>query len=925
MQCPTCAREIPEQSRYCLHCGSDLGDVTSPGRPRIDGFSLIRNYIPRDLADRILNAGRQIESERRLVTILFVDVTGFTALSEKLDPEVVTSVLNDCFTGLISTILRYEGTIDKFIGDGIMAIFGAPHAHENDTERAVRCALDMAADLERFNRRRAGDLPDPLGLHIGLHSGMVVAGNVGNDVRMNYSVIGDTVNLASRLVEIAPRGEIYLSSETFKLVAPVIAAEGPFEMHIRGKSAAVFVYRLVALHGNGKRQREIDSAEEMMGRGSQIMILDRELDRVLLKHSVRLIIRGEAGIGKSRLTAELLHAARSKQIATITGWCSSFETATPYFLWSTVLRDLTRIPADADEPSIRSQLSHWLSQFSLTDHEPYLATLLSVRYESIMFVDDHLRKQRIFHGVRALIRAVAQHQPTCFVFEDLHWIDPLSRELLEEVVVPAFDAIPGMLALTFRDDFSHARLLAHTGTVLDLNPLDRQSARSLMMRHLSADSIPPALEELLMQRSEGNPRFLKDIIAFLLEEKKIEVRHQRVETVPENLDVPVPSSIQTMIMARVDRLQDSVKEVLFAASAIGRDFPRAVLEQIVGQKQDLNAALLELRAAELIVERPGLRGAAFSFKHHLIHEVAYKTMLINKRKELHLAIAGAIEQIHKDDIEGHFETLAGHYEKAELWDRAAEYLSRSTSRARQPYTREESEGFFARKPMTVRRLYHSPAAEPGFWSRLRGMLPPLLATVFLILLMSYLGAVYFYGHLTSAGQHLLLIGAGSLMLLWYAAFLWFFDVLPFRHGNPQSYELMEDRVRVVYRKEFTVTIHFSEIARLRLWDAKTNALRSFPYRVLDPLGGLEGTEPLTPRAWWRNVLPTFVPPYSFGLGSPKGEIHIRLNAGYIFLRLIFPWLNTPLRSNVLSLHPADAKEFCIQLEVALLKWWKKQV
>ena len=197
------------------------------GTPSVDGFALIRNYIPSDLARKILTAGKQIESERRLVTILFADVTGFTTMSEKLDPEEVSAVLNDCFSGLVSVVLQYEGTIDKFIGDGIMAIFGAPLAHENDPERAVRCALDMVAEIEHYNDRQGTELHGPLGLHCGLHSGMVIAGNVGSDLRMNYSVIGDTVNLASRLVEIAPRSSIYLTSETHRLVDRVVVDGRP--------------------------------------------------------------------------------------------------------------------------------------------------------------------------------------------------------------------------------------------------------------------------------------------------------------------------------------------------------------------------------------------------------------------------------------------------------------------------------------------------------------------------------------------------------------------------------------------------------------------------------------------------------------------------------------------------------------------------
>ncbi len=252
MLCNSCSTQIPESARFCPTCGAPIDGAAAPARPMVDGFALIRNYIPRALAQKILEAGKLIESERRLVTVLFADVTGFTALSEKLDLEEVSTILNECFTGLIATILKYEGTIDKFIGDGIMAIFGAPLAHENDPERAVRCALDLMADIEHFNTHSPVKLPIPLGLHVGLHSGLVIAGNVGSDLRMNYSVIGDTVNLASRLVELAPRGEVYLTADTYKLVSNVAVAAGPFPMTLKGKAVPVDVYKLRGLNRRRK-------------------------------------------------------------------------------------------------------------------------------------------------------------------------------------------------------------------------------------------------------------------------------------------------------------------------------------------------------------------------------------------------------------------------------------------------------------------------------------------------------------------------------------------------------------------------------------------------------------------------------------------------------------------------------------------------
>src|SRR5512135_1756030 len=309
MRCPVCSAEIPEQSRFCLSCGSIVAETSSGGRPTVDGFALIKNYIPPELAKRILSVGKRIESERRLVTVLFADVTGFTALAEKTDVEIVSTVLNDCFRDMISTIYKFEGTIDKFIGDGIMAIFGAPLAHENDPERAVRCALEMLNDIERFNVQTAIDLPSPLGLHVGLHSGWVVAGNVGSDLRMNYSVIGDTVTLASRLVELAPRGDIYMSAETYKLVSNLAVADGPFPTTLKGKAERVNVYKLKALKGEDERKKVVMGKDEFVGRTRELQTIQGALTRVLDKNQARLFIRGEAGVGKTRLKTELVRMA----------------------------------------------------------------------------------------------------------------------------------------------------------------------------------------------------------------------------------------------------------------------------------------------------------------------------------------------------------------------------------------------------------------------------------------------------------------------------------------------------------------------------------------------------------------------------------------------------------------------------------------
>ena len=926
MRCPTCSAEIPELSHFCLNCGSSLEGTTTAVRPTVDGFALIRNYIPRDLAQKILTAGKQIESERRLVTVLFADVTGFTALSEKMDVEDVSLVLNDCFTGLIAAILKYEGTIDKFIGDGIMAIFGAPLAHENDPERAIRCALDMMAEIERFNLRSSINLPAPLGLHVGLHSGMVIAGNVGSDLRMNYSVIGDTVNLAARLVELAPRGEIYLTADTYKLVSGVAVAEGPFPTVFRGKASPVNVYKLRSARGEDESKKQVIGQNEFVGREKEIQRIKEALDLVVKKNQVRLFIRGEAGVGKSRLKAELIKVAYSRGVAAFEGSCSSFEVNTPYYLWTALLRNLLKVSPQMSEVEVRQRLHQSLHSMALDEHEPYLATLLSLRYEEILLVDDALRKQRIFQATRALLSAFALRRPIVFILEDLHWIDRFSQELLEYMFSRTTAVVLAFFVLLFRDEYSHAKSFMAETELMDLNRLNRGEAAKLIRLRLDVDGVPPEVEDFILRRSEGNPFFIQEIIKTLLDKKKLAVRRRNVEVLAQNIEAGIPGTIQGIIMARIDRIQDNIKEVLFGASVIGREFSKPLLEQVIDKKGDLNPTLNELRMLELILEKEEAHEFDYIFKHFLIQEVAYNTILVNKRKELHGSIARAIEHLYPDRLMEFYESLAFHYEKAEQWDKAAEYLSRSGHKVRQMYSKEESKGFFERKEVAVKKLYQSASAKGTLWGTLKAIIPPLVAMLIPIL------PVFIYIRLLGKHQaadwvhQLALVIIVCILCIWYAISLWYLGVVPFLRGRPKLYDLMEDHVRVIYRDGTTLAIDFSEIERLRLWDAKAKSKRSLWHKLIDPFGRLMSYDSITLGGWLKEGALNILPPYSFGFGSSgNAEIQIRLFSGFQALRIVVPWWNTPLKSRDFSLLPGDTREFYAQFETAFAKWKKQQM
>jgi hypothetical protein len=481
-----------------------------------------------------------------------------------------------------------------------------------------------------------------------------------------------------------------------------------------------------------------------------------------------------------------------------------------------------------------------------------------------------------------------------------------------------------LFVLTFRDEYAHAGELMEEGELIDLNRLSKADASKLIRARLGADSVPQVVEDLILQRSEGNPFFIQEIIKTLLDKKKIAVRRRKVELISENLEAGMPETIQGIIMARIDRMQDSIKEVLLRASVIGREFSASLLERVVEKDTDLKGNLQDLRSLELVLKKDEAREYDFLFKHFLIQEVAYNTILLNKRRELHASIARAIEQLYADRLMEFYELLAFHYEKAEQWDKAAEYLSRSGHKMGQMFSGEESREFFERKEMAVKKLYEASSARLSFWATAKGILPPLIAM--LIPILPIFAYIRFMGKYHAFGLSTQII-AGAIVIvlcLWYALSLWYLGVLPFLRGRPKVYDIMEDHVRMIYRDGTTLAVDFSEIERMRYCDSQSRRARMFWQKLIDPFGRLMQYDRLRFRDWFREVVLNVLPPYSFGFGSGKAEVHLRLYAGYRGMRFLLPWWNTPYKSKDLNLVPNDAREFYQQLVFAFNKWKKKK-
>ena len=817
--------------------------------------------------------------------------------------------------------------IDKFIGDEVMVIFGAPIAHENDPERAVRCALEMMEYIEQFNTISPVKLPSPLGIHIGLNSGLVIAGNVGSDLRMNYSVIGDTVNLAARLVSLASTGEIKMSQNTYKMVSDLTKVHGPTLTKIKGKKKPVEVYKLLSL----KEKAEVISSKavgELVGRMKEKETYRQALDLVLDKKEKRLFIQGEAGVGKTRLKEDLIQKANSKGISIYEGQCSSFDTNTPYYLWNSLLKNILHISSETTEGETRKLLHDALQILHLETDEPYLATLLSLRYEEILLEEDQERKRKIYEAVVKLLKAYAKKSPTLFIFEDLHWIDRFSQELLEYVFSQE-KLGPALFVSIYRPEYMDVEKIKSQGELLDLDRLSGEESEDLMKLRFGTENIPESIIKLIRERSEGNPFFIEEIIKTLQEKEIISVKRGKVRVLEKDIEAGVPDTIHGVIMARIDRLEERIREVFLSASVVGREFSRSVLEHVADDSEGVLPSLNQLKGLELVLEKEEAKELEYLFKHYLIQEVAYNTILIEKRKRLHKLIADAIESLYEDNLKDYYELLSFHYEKAEEWEKAAEYLSRAGRKVREIYTNEESKEFFERKETAMEKLFEAESAKRGGWFLLSKFMAVISVILVVIIgftmfratqeFVSFIPILFERELLTVIRVLVFLLVIGVSLPLGILMFA-YFGVLQYFRSQPRLFELFDDRLQVVLKSGNTYTVHFSDIHRLQFYDEQMRKSRPLLLKLLDPFGVIAGDNDNTLKSWINKMFTGGMPPYSFGFGSKQGEILIVRKSGIESKRFYMPWKNTPEYSKFISISPAHNREFFRQLKISFLKW-----
>ena len=671
----------------------------------------LQSYVPKQLADKMRALGR-IEGERRQVTVLFADISGFAAISERLDAEVVASLVNDCLKELVQAVYQYEGMVDKFVGDCVMAVFGAPIALEDDAENALRAALLMREKLQGFNRRWIEKLGQPLDLHIGVNTGIVIAGNMGSDLRMSYTVMGDTVNIAARLQDAAKRGQVFVSRNTYRLTRGGFAFQEMDSIKVKGKQDPLHVYELLHAKLQPEKARGLEGlSSPLVGRDRERQGLAECLDALRRGEGRVVRILGEAGIGKSRLLAEI-RQREGKDLTWLEGRSFAFSRSLSYGPFLDLLRRYAGIADEDGEAKARASLRRRLAEIfpEEKDAYPVLAQLLSLRLEvseaaAVGAMAGEAFRTRLFSIMEEFLLLLARQKPVVVVLEDLHWADLSSMDLVIHLLSVTMRAPVAIVTMGrpkqesagnweklepalagFRDRFVE----------LQLQPLSRQSNHDLVKGLLGGSTLPEKLTATIIGKAEGNPFFVEEVLRSLIERGAL-VRDGAEWKATELVEtIQVPDTLQAVLLSRLDRLPEETRRVIQKAAVIGRVFLYRVLDHIARGETGLDAQISRLEEAELVRERARHPEIEYIFQHALTQEVAYQTLLGPARKILHQKVGEAMEAVFAERIEEFTALLAYHYFRGEAWEKALEYSARAGNAMTQIFAYAEARDHFRR-------------------------------------------------------------------------------------------------------------------------------------------------------------------------------------------------------------------------------------
>lgn len=612
--CPNCGQAVKPGAKFCKHCGFKLMQSPAADAPARkpsmqptakDRLSALQQAAPLNIAEKIRAVRGHNDGERKMVTALFTDIVGSTALAEQMDPEDWRDIVTGAHQCVSEVVYRYEGTIAQLLGDGVLAFFGAPIAHEDDPERAIRAALDILTAIAAYEQKlRSANRLTTFQMRAGMNTGLVVVGNIGSDLHMEYLAVGDTINLAARLQSAADPNTVFVSQSTQHLTTALFEFEDHGRVEMKGKAEPVQVYRVLRERRDASRVRGIAGlTSPLVGRASELAMLVQVLDGLRAGRGAIVSVVGEAGLGKSRLTAEWRKAATASDppIQWIEGRCLSFTVSSAHHLSTDVLRALCGMAAGATDAEAEASLQACLRKFpalSFDECYPFLAHLLNLKLDESMaaqvrHLDGPARMARYATAMHAFVRAVAQHQPTLIVCEDVHWADPSSVELLMHVVPVAAEA-PVAFAFITRPDRDgpgwkltvEAQEAAQVGAIdIRLAPLSDADSKQLVSNLLEVEALPDQARQMILAKAEGNPFFVEEVIRMLIDRGGIARNPEKGNwVVTRNIEkIEIPDTLHGVLSARIDRLPEETKRALQVAAVIGRRFQVNVLEQVLGE------------------------------------------------------------------------------------------------------------------------------------------------------------------------------------------------------------------------------------------------------------------------------------------------------------------------------------------------------
>ncbi len=740
MRCPACGFENPGTASRCARCQTALtagaapppdADLQQELNEAREAISLLRRFMPAIVADSVLHDHTRLRGERREAAVLFVDAVNFTKLSVSLDAEAVFDLINDLLGRLVECIHRYGGMVDKFTGDGLMAVFGAPLAHENDAEIAVRAALDMqraVADFEPVARARLGA---PLQVRIGIHFGPVVAGVLGTQTQAAYTVMGETVNLAARLQATALPGGIMVSARVYEQTRPFFQFQTSGTAQIKGFDQPILVFEVIGDRGELLPTRGVSGVSGiLLGRDHELNQLKDLLAAFLADQRGRLVIvQGEAGMGKSRLVNDWLSTSLRDQAVVWHGRCLPYTEGVGYVAFRSLLQDALRV----------SQFGEALAREGLLTPalRPFFRQLLNLPLSSednIVFrnLEPERVKQLTALAVREWLTISTRTQPIVVVLDDFHWADDLSWDMLQSIV-GLLNELPLILCVVARPqvrkplnlDFNPSAqgLAAPRRIDLTLNPLSAAHSRALLGHLIDLMDLPEQVIATILTRAEGNPFYIEEFVRMLIEKDFVKMSggQWRVVSGMDLRALEIPTSLTGLMMTRFDRLPNDLQQLMRNAAVVGLQFPARLLEEVERRLHGTTsvAAILD-RLAELsmLEARPEASEPTYAFTHILAQETVYNSLLHSQRPMLHRVVAESIEFLYSDDVMNQAEALAHHYDRARVRDRAMLYAVLAGNRARQRFANQEAIEYYSR---ALQLAQHLSGHESARWQAAMGL------------------------------------------------------------------------------------------------------------------------------------------------------------------------------------------------------------